>query len=147
MSCIRFNTVAQRQAMRDQRPVMVTSEEVASRRSAPPVTESKIRRLRLLAVDTNPKIRESVAGGHHTPEDLFVALAEDTDEGVRACVARNETAPREVLRSLAQDPSERVRGFLAVNLFVPIDEMQRLADDPSEIVRGLVDWKNAVSHA
>ena len=147
MSCIRFNTAAQRQAMRDHRPVMLTSEEVAGLHPAPPVTESKIRRLRLLAGDTNPKIRESAASSHHLPEDLFAILAKDTDEGVRACVARNESAPCDVLRSLADDPSERVRGFLAVNLFVPTDVMQRLADDPSEIVRGLVGWKSTLLHA
>jgi hypothetical protein len=147
MSCIRFNTPAQRQAMRDHRPVMLTSEEVAGLHPAPPVTESKIRRLRLLAADANAKIRESAASSHNTPEDLFVTLAKDADEGVRACVARNETAPCDVLRSLADDPSERVRGFLAVNFFVPADVMQRLADDPSETVRGLVSWKGALAHA
>jgi hypothetical protein len=147
MSCIRFNTPAQRQAMRDHRPVMLTSEEAASRHPAPPVTESKIRRLRLLAVDVNPKIRESAASSYNTPEDLFVLLAHDADDGVRACVARNETAPRDVLRSLADDPSERVRGFLAVNFLVPADVIQRLADDPSETVRGLVSWKGALADA
>ena len=147
MSCIRFNTPAQRQAMRDHRPVMLTREEAAGLHPAPPVTESKIRRLRLLAADANPKIRESAASSHNTPEDLFVMLAKDTDEGVRACVARNETAPCEVLRSLADDPSERVRGLLAVNFFVPADVMARLSDDPSDIVRGLVSWKGALADA
>ncbi|MFM9921155.1 hypothetical protein [Lacisediminihabitans sp. H27-G8] len=148
MSCIRFNTPAQRQAMRDHAPVMLTSEEeAATLHPAPPVTASKIRRLRLLAADANPKIRESAASSYNTPEDLFVTLAHDTDEGVRACVARNETAPCDVLRSLADDPSERVRGFLAVNFFVPADVMQRLADDPSETVRGLVSWKGALATA
>lgn len=147
MSCIRFNTPAQRQAMRDHRPVMLTSEEAAGLHPAPPVTESKIRRLRLLAADASPKIRESAASSHNTPEDLFVMLAKDTDEGVRACVARNETAPCDVLRSLADDPSERVRGFLAVNFFVPADVMARLSDDPSDIVRGLISWKGALADA
>jgi hypothetical protein len=147
MSCIRFNTPAQRQAMRDHRPVMLTSEEAAGLHPAPPVTESKVLRLRLLAADASPKIRESAASSHNTPEDLFVMLAKDTDEGVRACVARNETAPYDVLRSLADDPSERVRGFLAVNFFVPADVMARLSDDPSDIVRGLVSWKGALADA
>lgn len=146
MSCIRFNTPAQRQAMRDYRPVMLTPEEVAGRHPAPPVTESKIQRLRLLAADVNSKIRESAASSQHTPEDLFETLAADSDEGVRACVARNETAPRGVLRSLVDDPSERVRGFLAVNFSLPADVMQRLADDPSETVRGLINWKSALTH-
>ncbi|WP_255461308.1 hypothetical protein [Glaciihabitans sp. INWT7] len=133
--------------MRDHAPVLLTSEEAATLHPAPPVTASKIRRLRLLAADANPKIRESAASSYHTPEDLFVTLAQDADEGVRACVARNETAPCDVLRSLADDPSERVRGFLAVNFFVPADVMERLADDPSETVRGLVTWKGALATA
>ena len=143
MSCIRFNTSAQRQAMRDHRPVMLTREETAGRHPAPPVTASKIRRLGVLAADTNPKIRESAASSRHTPIDLFMALAHDRDEGVRACVARNETAPSDVLRSLADDPSDRVRGFLAVNFSAPSDVMRQLADDPSETVRGLVSWRSA----
>ncbi|MCU1523787.1 MAG: hypothetical protein JWO18_681 [Microbacteriaceae bacterium] len=147
MSCIRFNTPAQRQAMRDHRPVMLTPEEAAALHPAPPVTESKLRRLRLLASDENPKIRESVASSYNTPEDLFETLAKDADEGVRACVARNEATPCDVLRSLVADPSERVRGFLALNFFVPADAMEQLADDPSETVRGLVDWKGSLANA
>ncbi len=147
MSCIRFNTPAQRQAMRDHRPVMLAPGEDAIARSTPPVTATKIARLRLLASDANPKIRESVASSLNTPEDLMAVLARDPDEGVRACVARNESTPCDVLRSLAEDPSERVRGFLAINFFVPADVMARLADDPSETVRGLVSWKGALAEA
>ncbi len=147
MSCIRFNTPAQRQAMRDHRPVMLTAHEVAAQHPAPPVSESKIRRLRLLASDENPKIRESVASSYHTPHDLFEVLARDDDEGVRCCVARNEATPCDVLRSLVADPSERVRGFLALNFFVPADAMEKLADDPSDTVRGLVGWKRSLADA
>jgi hypothetical protein len=144
MSCIRFNTPAQRQAMREMRPVMLSPEEAARLHPAPPVTESKIARLRLLASDSNPKIRESAASSYHLPEDVFVALANDTDEGVRAVVARNESTPCDVLRSLADDESERVRGFLALNYFVPADVMERLAADESQTVRGLVAWKGSL---
>jgi len=147
MSCIRFNTPAQRQAMRDHRPVMLTAEQAAALHPAPPVTASKIARLRLLAADANPKIRESVASSPNTPADLFAVLATDPDEGVRSCVARNEHSPCEVLRDLADDESERVRGFLAVNFFVPADVMERLADDQSETVRALVSWKGALADA
>jgi len=141
MSCIRFNTPAQRQAMRDHAPVMLTPEEAAALHPAPPVTESKINRLRLLAKDPNPRIRESVASSYHAPEELLVELARDPDEGVRSWLARNETVSCDILRSLADDESERVRGFLALNYFVPADVMEKLADDESETVRGLVDWK------
>jgi len=148
MSCIRFNTPAQRAQMKAMAPVMLTAEQAAALHPAPPVTDSKINRLRLLAVDANPKIRESAASSYHTPEDVFEALAKDTDEGVRACVARNESAPCDVLRSLASDESERVRGFLALNFFVPEDAMAVLADDSSSTVRDLVRWKSdlAVAH-
>jgi hypothetical protein len=144
MSCIRFNTPDQRQAMRDYRPVMLSPEEVVSSHPAPPVTESKIRRLRLLGADDNPKIRESAASSRHAPLDLFASLAIDPDEAVRSCVARNDRAPAAVLRSLLNDRSERVRGFLALNVAAPGDVLERLAQDDSATVRGLVDWR--VSH-
>ncbi|WP_295121476.1 hypothetical protein [uncultured Leifsonia sp.] len=141
MSCIRFNTPAQRQAMRDHRPAMLTAEEAAALHPAPEFTESKLRRLRLLAADPNPKIREAVASGYNTPEDLFAALANDPDEGVRGCVAKNEATPCDILRSLADDRSETVRGWVAVNYSVPADVMAKLAKDRSRTVRSLVKWK------
>jgi hypothetical protein len=149
MSCIRFNTPAQRQAMRDHAPTMLTSavltaEQAAALHPAPPVTDSKIRRLRLLATDANPRIRESVASSYNTPDDLFAQLAADPEESVRSCVARNESTPCDVLRSLADDPSETVRGWLAVNFFVPADVMDGLANDSSQTVRALVGWKSSL---
>ena len=147
MSCIRFNTPAQRQAMRDHAPSMLTAEEAAALHPAPPVTESKIRRLRLLATNANPKIRESVASSYNTPEDLFTTLAADPEESVRSCVARNEATPCDILRTLADDTSETVRGWVAVNFFVPADVMERLASDPSDTVRALVAWKASLADA
>jgi hypothetical protein len=145
MSCIRFNTPAQREQMRRLAPAMLSPEEVAALHPAPPVTESKIRRLRLLAADPNPKIREAAASSYHVPADLFETLAHDADEGVRGCVARNEATPCDVLRSLVDDPSEQVRGFLAVNYYVPDDAMERLREDPSRTVRSLVEWKSRLA--
>ena len=141
MSCIRFNTPAQRAQLAAMAPRMLTAEEAARLHPAPPVTESKIHRLRVLATDPNPKIRESVASSYHAPAEVYAALAADPDEGVRACLARNENTPCDLLRDLAHDESEVVRGFVAVNFFVPADVMAELADDPSEVVRGLVAWK------
>lgn len=129
--------------MREYAPPQLTAEEVAALHPAPPVTESKIRRLRLLAQDANSKIRESAASSYHTPADVFEALAADPDVGVRSCVARNEYTPCDILRSLADDSSEQVRGWLAVNYFVPEDVMELLAEDPSETVRSLVQWKGS----
>ncbi|HEY0249153.1 MAG TPA: hypothetical protein VGC45_12905 [Gryllotalpicola sp.] len=145
MSCIRFNTPAQREQMRKLAPSMLTPEEVAALHPAPPVTESKIRRLRLLAASENPKIREAVASGYNTPADLFEVLAADPDEGVRGCVARNEATPCDVLRGLVADPSEQVRGFLALNYYVPADAMDRLREDRSRTVRALVRWKTELA--
>jgi hypothetical protein len=142
MSCIRFNTPAQRRQMAAMAPSMITAEEAAALHPAPPVTESKITRLRILAKDANPKIRESVASSYHAPEDLFEELAHDPDAGVRSWLARNETVPCDILRSLADDESEAVRGFLALNFYVPADVMEKLADDESETVRALVRWKS-----
>lgn len=147
MSCIRFNTPAQRQAMRDLAPSRITPEEAARLHPAPPVTESKLRRLRLLAQDPNPRIRESAASNPNTPEATLATLARDPEESVRSCVARNEHTPCDVLRSLADDSSEIVRGWLAVNYFVPADVMERLSDDTSDTVRKLVGWKGSLVEA
>ena len=142
MSCIRFNTPAQRRQMAAMAPSMITAEEAAALHPAPPVTDSKIARLRILAADPNPKIRGSVASSYHAPEDLFETLAKDPDAGVRSWIARNESVPCDILRSLSDDESEAVRGFLALNFYVPADVMERLADDESETVRALVKWKS-----
>jgi hypothetical protein len=145
MSCIRFNTPAQRRQLAAMAPAMVTAAEIAARHPAPPVTEGKIARLRLLARHENPKIRESVASSHHAPADVVAELAKDPDAGVRAWLARNETVSCDILRDLAHDESETVRGFVAVNYYVPADVMAQLADDPSDVVRGLVAWKAALA--
>jgi hypothetical protein len=147
MSCIRFNTPAQRAQLRAMAPAMLTPEQAAALHPAPEMTASKIARLRLLAADPNPKIRERAALDTHLPEDVFVTLARDPDAEVRSCVARNESTPCDVLRSLVDDPSERVRGFLAVNFFVPLDAMERLAEDRSSVVRDLVRWKSELASA
>lgn len=145
MSCIRFNTPAQRRQMAAMAPSMITAEEAAALHPAPPVTESKIARLRLLATDANPKIRESVASSYHAPAEVFEELAKDPDAGVRSWLARNESVPCDILRTLADDESEAVRGFLALNFFVPADVMERLAEDESETVRSLVRWKSELA--
>jgi hypothetical protein len=147
MSCIRFNTPAQRQAMREHRPAMLTAEEAAALHPSPPVTESKIQRLRLLAEHDNPKIRESVASSYNTPDDIFLKLANDPDAGVRGCVAKNEATPCDILRTLSDDRSETVRGWVAVNYFVPADVMEKLAGDASRTVRSLVKWKSQLVEA
>jgi hypothetical protein len=145
MSCIRFNTPAQRAQMAAMAPSMLTPEEAARLHPAPPVTESKIRRLRVLSTNANPKIRESVASSYHTPADIAERLAHDPDEGVRACLARNETTSCDLLRDLAHDESEAVRGWVAVNYYVPADVMDELAVDESPTVRALVGWKASLA--
>jgi hypothetical protein len=124
---------------------MITAAQAAALHPAPDVTDSKIARLRLLARDSNPKIRESAASSHNTPLDVFEALARDSDEGVRACVARNEYAPCDVLRMLVNDPSDKVRGFLAINFYVPDDAMATLAADDNATVQKLVRWKTELA--
>lgn len=65
-------------------PAMLTAEQAATLHPAPPVTEGKIRRLRLLARNPNPKIRESIASSYHAPEDVFADLAHDPSPTVRS---------------------------------------------------------------
>lgn len=139
MSCIRFNTPAQRAQMRAAAPVMAVTVH-----PAPAMTDSKLARLRLLAQDKNPKIRERVALDYHAPQDVLRMLALDDDAGVRACVARNERTDCGILRKLSDDSSEMVRGFLALNYYVPDDVMEKLSADSSEVIQGLVSWKTAL---
>lgn len=143
MSCVRFNTPAQRDQIRsliDQNK----SDDPVAKFLSPQVTDSKIARLRQMAKDPNPKIRESVALSYHAPTEVYEALAADPVESVRECVARNPKAPCDVLRTLASDSSERVRSFVAVNYWVPDDAMDQLAEDSSELVRSLVEWKTSL---
>ena len=145
MSCIRFSTPAQMKQLRHIPPSMLTREQAASLHPAPAITESKIRRLRLLAQDPNPKIRESVASSHNAPTDVLAALARDADEGVRACLARNEHVPVDLLRGLCADESETVRGWIAVNHRTPSDVLDSLGRDSSEIIVSLLRWRELVS--
>lgn len=140
MSCIRFNTGAQREQMRSLATSVRSSDPVAKFLS-PQLTESKISRVRTLAKDSSPAIRQAAALGYHTPPDVIDDLAADLDSSVRECIARNPTTPCDVLRRLARDENERVRAFVAVNYSVPADAMEHLAEDDSELVRSLVAWK------
>jgi hypothetical protein len=141
MSCIRFNTPAQRAQLAALAPSMLTPEEVAAQHPAPPVTDSKIRRLRALASDANPKIRASAASSYHLPDDVAATLAHDPDAEVRGWLARNETVSCDLLRELAHDDAESVRAFVAINYYAPEDAMSELAEDASATVRRLVAWK------
>lgn len=143
MSCIRFNTPAQKEQLESLR-VNPQAHDAVAQFLSPPVSESKIKRLRRMAADPNPKIRESAALSYHAPAEVYEALADDPDEGVRQCLARNPYAPCDVLRKLANDRSEKVRAFVAVNYQVPADAMDKLADDPSETVQALVAWKDSL---
>lgn len=140
MSCIRFNTTAQKEQLEALRSRPEGDEPVASFLS-PPITESKVQRIVRMSQDTNPKIRESAALSYHAPLAVYEKLAKDSDEGVRACLARNTHTPCDVLRILARDTSETVRAFVAVNYSVPQDAMDLLASDSSPTVQRLVEWK------
>lgn len=124
---------------------MTSSPDPVAQFLSPAATPSKIARIRLLAADANPKIRESAALSYHAPESVHAALAKDPVASVRVCVARNEHTPCDILRELANDPDETVRAWVAINYFVPADAMQRLAEDESETVRALVAWKASLA--
>ncbi len=145
MSCIRFNTPAQMRQLDALKESPELANEAVAAFLSPAVTESKIARLRTMAADRRPKIRESAALNIHTPAEVFSTLARDSETSVRVCVARNEATPCDVLRMLATDPSEEVRSWVAINYFVPADAMEALAHDPSERVRQLVSWKASLT--
>lgn len=145
MSCIRFNTPAQRRQLAENAPAMQRSDDPVAQFLSPEVTDSKVARIRRLAQDSNPKIRESAALSYHAPLEVSEALAHDPEASVRACLARNEHTPCDVLRQLASDPDETVRAWVAINYFVPADAMERLAEDESATVRALVAWKASLA--
>lgn len=122
-------------------PVMLTPEQAARSHPMPAITASKVHRLRVLAAEPDPKIRESVASSLNAPHDLYRTLSSDPDEGVRGCVARNTAAPVDVLRSMLGDPSEQVRGWLVVNRSSPPDVVAALSDDSSATVAQLIRWR------
>src|SRR6476660_7092402 len=123
MSCIRFNTPAQRQQLAASAPARQGAPDPVAQFLSPAVSASKIARIRRLAVDPNPRIRESAALSYHAPDDIYATLAKDPVASVRACVAKNERTPCDVLRELAGDDDETVRAWVAINYFVPADAM------------------------
>lgn len=141
MSCIRFNTPAQRRQLAAAAPTPTSSPDPVAQFLSPKITPAKIARIRRLAADANPKIRESAALSYHAPTEVYAALAADPVASVRACVARNEHTPCDILRQLANDPDEIVRSWVAINYYVPADAMERLGNDESPTVRALVGWK------
>ena len=139
MSCVTFLAPDQRAALiagSPQRPI----DEVLAEHPVPPVTAGKIHRLRILAGDPNPKIRQSAASSRHAPPDLLAGLAADEEVGVRCCVARNEQAAEPTLRDLAHDPAAVVRGWVAANSSTPAGLLDLLATDDDESVRAVVAW-------
>lgn len=69
-------------------------EEASALHPAPAVTESKLRRLRILAADRNPRIRESVTSCLDAPLDV-----------ARGWLGPNPSTLRDVRASFATDPS------------------------------------------
>jgi Leucine rich repeat variant len=140
MSCIRFTTSAQRaQIQRDS--AAIDAADAAVLHLAPPVTESKLARLRLLAQNASPGIRQSVASNRHAPADLLATLAVDPEAAVRGEVARNEAAPVELVERLAQDPDARVRCWAVLNPGLPASVVPALLEDADPQVRRLAGWR------
>lgn len=64
--------------------------------------------LRILASDSNPRVRFKVAMKNKLPRDMMMLLANDVDETVRHRIACNKNADSEILQRLAKDQSELV---------------------------------------
>ncbi|GAA2753800.1 hypothetical protein [Amnibacterium kyonggiense] len=140
MSCIRFNTSAQRAAMRHDAAALAAGDQAILHLS-PPVTESKIARLRLLAEHGRPSIRQSVASNRHAPHDLLVALAGDRDAGVRGEVAKNEATDAALVAVLSHDRDARVRCWAVLNPLLPDERVRELESDPDAQVARLAGWR------
>ena len=140
MSCVSFLSPAQRAALRESDDEQLTPEEIRAVHPSPPATESKLRRIRMLARSADPNIRQSAALNQQCPVDVLECLAEDPDPSVRRCVARQPKAPEPLLRHLAHDAVADVRGWVAANPGVPQSLLSQLADDPDPTVRSVVAW-------
>ena len=145
MSCIRFNTPAQQRQLDRLKEDPRLGNDPVSQFVSPELTDSKIERLRRMAKDRRPQIRESAALNSHTPVEVMWDLARDPSVSVRSCVARNEATPCDILRHLAGDSSPEVRSWVAVNFFVPADAMETLSHDADDQVRRLVAWKASLA--
>lgn len=143
MSCVSFLSEQQRAQLRSAAGERLSPEEIRAIHPTPPVTESKVRRLRLLAQSPDPRIRESAALNHHCPADVLTRLAEDDEPSVRTCVARQPAAPPELLARLAADPAPQVRTWVAANPSVSEELLDSLAEDDDETVRRVVAWARA----
>jgi hypothetical protein len=140
MSCIRFNTTAQREAMRHDAEALESGDQAILHLS-PPVTASKIARLRLLAEHSRPTIRQSVASNRHAPHDLLVTLAADRDAAVRGEVARNESTAPELVATLSHDADARVRCWAVLNAALPDERVRELVADRDAQVARLAGWR------
>ncbi|MBM9464984.1 hypothetical protein JL108_16145 [Aeromicrobium sp. YIM 150415] len=130
-----FLTPGQRAALR-----RAGGDGPLSRFVSPPTTEAKLRRIRLMALDPDHRIRESAALAVHAPADVLRALTADGAPSVRCCVARNPATPVSSLELLADDEVAQVRGWVAAHPRTTAELSDRLATDPDPQVRRVVEW-------
>lgn len=140
MSCVTFLNAAQRAALQESGDEQLTPNEIRALHPSPPASEGKLRRLRALAISTDPSIRQSAALNQHCPVDVLERLAGDADASVRRCVARQPLTPAFLLRVLAHDVAPEVRGWVAANPDITSDLLAELAEDDDATVRGVVAW-------
>lgn len=140
MSCIRFTTSAQRESMRRDAAAIAAGDQAVLHLS-PPVTASKLARLRLLAEHQRATIRQSVASNRHTPQDLLLRLAGDEDAAVRGEVAKNEATDPVLVATLSHDRDARVRCWAVLNDSLPDERVRELASDPDAQVARLAGWR------
>lgn len=140
MSCIRFTTNAQREAIRRDAAALADGDQAILHLS-PPVTASKIARLRLLAAHERPGIRQSVAANRHAPQDLLVQLSADRDAAVRGEVAKNEATDPALVERLSRDRDARVRCWAVLNPALPDERVSELALDGDAQVARLAGWR------
>jgi hypothetical protein len=140
MSCIRFTTNAQREAIRRDAAALADGDQAILHLS-PPVTASKLARLRQLATHARAGIRQSAASNRHAPQDLLRTLASDHDAAVRGEVARNEAADPALVERLSHDRDARVRCWAVLNPALPDDRVRELTADGDAQVARLAGWR------
>jgi hypothetical protein len=97
---------------------------------------------RLLAVDSDRRVRQALAGSPFTAPNFLRRLSREQHrwlpfEGacVRAAVGANPKASEEMLTALAQDEDSMVRGAVASNLHTPPELLKALSADQEQSVR------------
>lgn len=85
-------------------------------------------------IDKYPDMREWVAHNKTIPEEIIRILALDTDSRVRGMVADKRKVPADVLAILARDSEETIRRSVVGDPNIPVEILQTMVNDEWSVV-------------